>query len=243
MKFKFYFTTFFIFLCSFLQAENRAILKENFSKAKPGDFIVTSQSKMFTVLHIKEKTNDGLVLEEITAPGNKIPRNKYTWRKWVENNAPGNTSWVIYRLNTSTGSIDSSYSYTKKTWFKLNDADNFMSKLLNMRFYHVPDSERKRVGPKGGGSPALREARSMWQPKMIVDGQVISGVSFEAWKARWPKDGSDLAGKSIEVYLPEQSDLYPSYFPYWLQISGMIGKAKIRIIESGGNLISPKPNM
>ncbi|MEC7838805.1 MAG: hypothetical protein VX777_02055 [Chlamydiota bacterium] len=242
MKLKFFIATLLILVSTFVQAENRPILKENFTKAKVGDFIVTSQNKMFSILHVKDKSSDSLVLEEITAPGNKIPRNKYTWREWVENDAPGNTSWVIYHLNTDTGNIDGSYSYTKNTWFKLREDDNFLSKLLSMEFYHVPHSERKRVGPRGA-SPAMRQSRQIWQPRMIVNGQVIPNVNFEAWKARWPKDGSELAGKLIEVYLPEESDRYPSYFPYWLQISGMIGKAKIRIIESGGDLVSPKPLM
>ena len=43
----------------------------------------------------------------------------------------------------------------------------------------------------------------------------------------------------IEVYVPHESNKYPAYFPYWLQISGMVGKAKVRIVDSGSQLASP----
>jgi hypothetical protein len=49
------------------------------------------------------------------------------------------------------------------------------------------------------------------------------------------------SGKSIEVYVPHENNKYPSYFPYWLQISGLISNAKVRIIDSGTGMISPAP--
>jgi hypothetical protein len=74
-----------------------------------------------------------------------------------------------------------------------------------------------------------------------VDGNNIPAVPFEAWQTHWPKDGTDLSGKSIEVYVPQENDKYPSYFPYWLQISGMVGNAKVRIVDSGSYMNSPMP--
>ncbi len=236
------FLFFAIVLTGPLSAEQRQVLQENIAKARVGDFIVTHQGKMFSVLHIRGKTETGLILEEISAPRDRIPKNKYNWREWVEDNAPGHSSWVMYRLNTKSGVIESSFSYTQNSWFKIRESDNFLTALLNIPFYKISLKDRKRVGPKGF-HPAGNEMRDVWQPKMVVNGQTIENITFDAWKARWPNDGTELAGKMIEVYIPEENTNYPSYFPYWLQISGIIGKAKIRIVESGGELKSPKPIM
>ena len=78
---------------------------------------------------------------------------------------------------------------------------------------------------------------------MIVEGQVVPGVEFNAWRTRWIKDDSELSGKVIDIYLPKDADKHLSYFPYWLQISGVVGKAKVRIIDSGLGLRSPKPKL
>lgn len=115
------------------------------------------------------------------------------------------------------------------------EANNILSKLLNLNLKPIPYSQRKKIG----GRPTT--ASNLWQPPIVVDGRKIEGVAFDAWRTYWPKDGSDLSGKMIEVYVPEENDKYPAYFPYWLQVSGFIGKAKIRIIDSGTKLISPKP--
>ncbi|MEM1283724.1 MAG: hypothetical protein AAGG81_09260 [Chlamydiota bacterium] len=220
-------------------AEARSILRDNIVKAKPGDYIVTNQSKMFTVLYIRNTTDNGLILEEISAPLNRIPKNRYTWKQWIENEAPGHTSWVVYWLNTNNGDIERAFSFTKNCWFKIKDSDNFLTTLINIRFQKIPLSKRKRVGPKSG-SPPNQDWRNVWQPRMIVDGETIPGVQFDAWVAKWPSDGSELSGKTIEVFTPEDSERYPSYFPYWLQVSGMIGKARVRIMDSGAGLKSPK---
>lgn len=239
LLFRFLFILLSIF--SIVNGEKAPILKENIIKAIPGDFIVTHQGKMFSVMLIKDKTPTSVVIEEISAPRERIPKNKYNWKGWVEDNAPGNTSWVIYRLNTITSEIESAYSYTNHCWFKIKNSENFLSTLLTMPFYKIPMQDRKRIGPRG--HPSEKDRRELWKPKMIVDGREVEGIQFDAWKARWPSDNSELAGKLIEVYIPEENSKYPCYFPYWLQISGVIGKAKIRIVESGRNLVSPKPLM
>lgn len=219
--------------------ESNTVLRNNIGKAKPGDYIVTNQSKTFTVLHIKSTSNKELILEEISAPLSRIPKNRYTWKQWVEHNAPGHTSWVVYWLNTTTGDIERSFSFTRNCWFKIRDSDNFISTLFNLQFQKIPLSKRKQVGSKMP-VPQGEEWRHVWQPRMILDGKTIDGVRFDAWKAKWPNDGGELSGKMIEIFTPEESDRYPSYFPYWMQISGFIGKARIRIMDSGTGLHSPK---
>lgn len=217
-------------------------LRDNLGKARAGDYIVTYQNKAFTLLHISEKSGNGLTVEEITVPAQVMPKTgKVAWKEWVQGGAPGHTSWVVYDVDLESGKVGRYYSYSKNEW--MAPADNFLSTLLNLRLELVPVSERKRVGPRPNDTFADR--RKPWQPRMIVNGQVVEGVNFDEWRTSWPKDNSDLSGRTIEVFLPVEglSEQYPSYFPYWLQISGMIGKAKIRIIDSGSGLVSPKPSL
>lgn len=227
-------------ICFQAPVECKQILRENFAKARAGDYLVTAQGTTFTVLHIRDKIGNNLVMEEISAPLNRIPKNRYSWRQWIEAGAPGHTSWMIYDLDIQSGYMKEAFSYTKNCWFNIPEADNFLSKLLNLDFAVITLENRKRVGPTTRDASG-NYLRGVWNPRMVVDGQEIQNVKFSAWKTRWPNDGSELSGKMIEVYIPEESDLYPSYFPYWLQISGMIGKAKVRVVDSGSGLVSPKP--
>ncbi len=237
----------FIFYCmiglmglmsSLLQAEG-FFLKDNMQKAQPGDYLVVSSNKTQTLMHIYDKQNQVLTIEEIAVPEGRGPEQN-NWKDWVQQLAPGNTTWVMYDIDLRTGQMLRYYSFTKKGWYEIPEADNFLSKLLNLRLSKISDTIRKRVGPKPFSGP---DWRPLWQPRMVVEGHTIKGVNFEAWRTKWPRDGGDLSGKTIEIYLPQDSQLYPAYFPYWLQINGAIGKAKIRVIDSGSQLHSPQPSL
>jgi hypothetical protein len=218
-----------------LNADGR-LLRDNFKKAKPGDFLVILSNKTQTVMHVSDKQDNILTLEEISTPEGRKQDN-LSWKDWVAQGAPGNTSWVIYELDLNNGAMLRYYSFTKNNWFEIPEADNFISKLLNLKLTKIPESARKKIGPKPFSGPDLRP---FWQPRMIIDGKAINGVVFDGWETKWPRDNSELSGKTIEIYLPQDSDLYRAYFPYWLQINGAIGKAKVRMIDSGTNLKSPK---
>lgn len=213
-------------------------LRDNLKKANAGDYLVTAQSKTYTLLHIYDKTDPLMTIEEISVPVTRINPDHFSWKAWVQQGSPGHTSWVIYRINLNTAIIQDYFSFTKNAWYEMPKAENFLSVLLNLKLERIPRSEMKKVGASPvSGFPDLRKP---WQPKVIVEGQTVQGVNFAALRTTWPKDNSELSGKLIEVYVPEENERYPSYFPYWLQISGMVGKAKVRIIDSGSNLSSPK---
>lgn len=219
-----------------IYAEQPFYLKENLSKAKPGDFIVIATNRTDTLMHISSKQDQRITIEEIAIPEGKKPANM-NWRDWVQNNAPENTSWVMYEIDLSTGKMLRYYSFTKKGWYDIPEADNLLGKLLNLNLAEIPSNKCKRIGPRASSG---LDVRPLWQPRMIVDGKPVQGVKFKAYQTRWPKDDSELSNRHIEIYLPEDSTLYPSYFPFWLQVSGAVGKAKIRIIDSGNDLKSPK---
>lgn len=224
-------------LCWFGTGEASLLLRENLKKAQAGDFIVTSQSKAYTLFHIYGKSGDILTVEEITIPQNKVPYNNLSWKEWVQRGALHHTNWILYTVQLSTGAIKECFSVSKNGWYDMSQRDSFLPTLLNLQFALVPLDERKKVGPPPhGGGP---DFRTVWNPKMMLNGAVIPGVKFDAWRIYWPKDGSELSGKMIEVYLPIEGDKYPSYFPYWLQIKGSVGAATLRIIDSGTGLVSP----
>ncbi|MCB1113746.1 MAG: hypothetical protein KDK62_03225 [Chlamydiia bacterium] len=207
-------------------------MKDNLKKTKAGDYIVAAQGKMLSILRVASHKDGKMLLDEISAPLSCQPP---SFRQWVIDGAPGHTSWVLYNIDLDTGAIEKAYSYTRGTYFQVSDAENFLGTLLTLRLEPIPDNRRKLIGPPPTGGPDFRK---VWQPKLVVDGTQVSGVKFSAWSTFWPCDHSELSGKSIVVYLPENAN-YPAYFPHWLEISGFIGKAKVRIIDSGEYLSIP----
>lgn len=225
-----------IAFCISLPLQADLYLRNSLKKAQKGDYIVTVISKAYTLFHIYDKKEDILTIEEITVPLNKIPRQNFSWKEWVRNRAPGQTNWMLYNIRLSTGQILDCYSVSKRGWYNIAQWDNFLPTLLNLHLTKIPLNERKKVGPPPSeGSP---DQRKIWEPQMILNGKAIPHVKFEAWTTFWPKDGGELSGKRIEVYLPEESEKYPSYFPYWLQIKGAVGAATLRIVDSGSGLVS-----
>lgn len=222
----------FIFLLTSSLFADDLLLKHNFRYASAGDYIVAMQGKSITLLHIFAKQGDLMIVEEVTIPAAHAKHYVSNWRDWFASGAEGHSSWVIYQINLNSGEILACYSFSRCSWYHLPETENFLGKLLNLPLYQLPYEKRRKVGSSG--------KRDLWQPQMVVDGRLIEGVPFEAYTAIWPKDGSQLSGKKIEIYLPYAMENYPSYFPYWLQISGVVGKARVRVIDSGANLKSPK---
>lgn len=220
------FFLFIIFQISFLNAET-FLLRENLKKAKTGDFLVTMQNKTLTLFRIDKKENNSLFIEEISVPIAKFQNQGCTIRSWYEHGSPNATSRQSYEIDLATGRILNSYQFYNESWHKKPLVNVFLTSLLNLNLTPIPFNERKKIG---------RVSSAIWHPRLKFEGQTIENVPFDAWRAKWPEDKSELSNKTIEIYTPEDSELYPSYLPYWLEISGMMGSAKIRIIDSGKNL-------
>lgn len=230
---------FILILSSSVLLSARPILRENMQRALPGDFIVAAQDKVCTLLLVDNVEGPILTLEELVIPMQRLPSPTPCWSGWLKQGAPGHTCWVRYRLNTATGHMVDYYSFTQRQWCSLSSQESLLATLLSLSFQPVPASERKRRGPKA--SIATHDPRELWQPPLICDGKVASGAIFDVWRSQWPRDGSDLAGRRIEIYLPAATTAYPSYFPYWLEVQGVTGRAKIRVLDSGHGLKSPQP--
>lgn len=205
-------------------------LSSNVQRANSGDFIVTLQDKTCTLLRVDSRSPAQVTMEEISIPLGKVPKQGFSWREWVRQGAPMHTCWVRYRIAVPNGNIAESYALSTHGWYSINLSESFLPGLLNIPFTRVSEASR----PKTGSGAA-------WSPPMIVDGQRVPGVAFDVWRTLWPKDGTVLANKTIDVYLP-RGESYPTHFPYWLQIQGgIIGNTQIRIIDSGKGLESPAP--
>ncbi len=218
-------------------------LKDKLAEAAPGSYVVTEQSKNFTLVHIHDRTDRSIVIEEVTIPAARYARNPIPWRQWFESGAPGHTSWTMSQINLETGQFEETFSFTHQGWINLSDSDPFLTTLLNLPFAAVPEEKRRRVGiPPGYNKP---DHRPIWNPFLTIEGKRMC-IPFSVWRARWPSDGSELSRKYIEIYLPNEvcdseAPQYPTYFPYWIEIDGKIGSAKVRIIDSGTGARSPKP--
>lgn len=221
-------------------AQERLHLREKFSEAKAGDYVVTSQNRTHTLLLITDVSQGSLHMEEVSIPEECFPAGIGTWRKWLEKGAPGHTHWMAYSLSLQDGRLIDAYSYSRNAWCESVSADNFLATLLNLPLVPMETKYRRRVGSLPGEGP---DSRGFWQPRLVVNGCIMPNASFNAWRTRWPNDGTELAGKNIEVYLPHSDGSFPTYFPYWLQVSGAMGKARMRVIDSGSGLKSPKPPM
>lgn len=222
-----------LILC-FLTAsiEGTLFLRDHLQQAEKGDYVVTSQGKNITLLHILEHRQGEMVIEEITVPERSSP-SAGQWQAWISEGAPQNTSWIIYALEDKTGAMKDFYSLTQHCWLKSADKDNLFTKLLSLPFEKVPDHRRKRRGTITAANP-----NPWWQPKMIFEGKELNDVTFDAWWTQWPNDGSDLGGREITIYLLADGQRYPNYFPYWLQAKGNITKGQLRVIDSGKKLTS-----
>jgi len=221
----------FFLLASFFQtslySETSFYLRENLKKANRGDYLVTMQGKTFTLYHIKKIEEPLIFIEEVSIPSLKFQAMGCLFRTWFTEGAQNNSSRSMYAIDLNSGQMTNSYAFMNDIWVEKPLSNVFLSTLLNLHLNPIPLSERKKIGGNGNG---------YWQPKLVFDGQWIKNAPFYAWATRWPDDNSELSGKTIEVYLPENSDLYPAYLPYWLEISGVVGSQKIRIVDSGKNL-------
>lgn len=233
--FKHFLALFIALFVGFHACTDALTLGENLQRSRVGDYIVTIQNKNYSLLHIFDKQNDSLTIEEICVPANRINQGKVNWRDWYRQGAPYHTAWVIYKIQLSTGKIFETYSVPQQTWVKGPPEGQFLPTLLNLYLTRIPDKERKRIGSaECAGFP---DTRPLWRPKMISEGKEIPNVAFWALRAHWPKDNSQLSGRWIDIYLPEESDKYPSYFPYWLEFKGMSGsRVTVHIVDSGSNL-------
>jgi hypothetical protein len=212
-------------------------LNQEFHRAEVGDYMVTHQNRSCTVMLVRAADENRLLLEEITVPTKGASHAHVDWYSWIQQGAPGHSSWVVYSLSRETGQMEASYSYSKRGWLDVSQSGQFFGTLLGLSFYDIPMERRKKLG----GNPGVRMShRPIWQPPLVFEGSRQRGVPFAAYEALWPLDGTELAGRRVTIYLPAEEGGYPDYFPYWIEVNPGAIENKVRVVDSGKHLDSPQ---
>lgn len=209
-------------------------LKDTLTHTQSGSFLVYEQGKTVTFLRLADKTENFTLLEEVSIPSDRFFRLKQPTRTWYEMGALGNTSWTVAKVDLSTGTLEKVYSYTRSSFLD-GSARSFFSTLFNLKFEETPLNRRKKVGPSPGYG--REDVRPIWHPPLTIEGKRET-APFNAYTAIWPNDGSELAGKKIEIYLPENR---AAFFPFFIEIEGRVGSNKICAIDSGCCITKPLP--
>lgn len=204
-------------------------LLDRLAKAQNGDFIVVEANKTITLLAIRSSNEHTLLLEEISAPSPKIMPSD--WADWLKKRAPGHTSWSMMEIDLHDRQVLEAYSFTRSTWMSTSSNASFLAGLLHLPLKKLPKEKLRCIGPPPlDGEP---DQRKIWTPPLFVQGKQIKPVLFEAFETVWPQDGSEFAGKTMDLYFDREAK---SHFPYWIQIDTGQITATLRSIDSGHKL-------
>lgn len=212
-------------------------LKEKFSQAQPGAWIVTAQEGNCSVLSVRSMTQDTLLLEEISVPEALIDPKKTDWKKWVHEGAPGHTSWTLYEIDRKLGTLVECFSISKNGWLHLDESELLFLRLLSLPLSPIPEADRKKIGPPPG--VGQDDHRAPWIPPLIVEGVKVHKPAFDVVRVRWPEDGSRLSLCAIDLYFAKDLPDYP--FPFWVEVHSTHYQFKMRAIDTGRSLVSPIP--
>ncbi|MBI5274578.1 MAG: hypothetical protein HY860_05950 [Chlamydiales bacterium] len=210
-------------------------MDDRLASAKNGDFVVFQINQLITLIVIKKIEKERLYIEEICIPNTN--HSIKDWKRWVEQKAPGHTSWISYQIDLTNKKINDAYSLTQKSKIALSAEDSFILKLFELSFDLIPDKNRRKIGPEP--MDGSLDTRKIWTPLLVMEGKKISSPIIEATTATWPKDNSELSGKKIECYFFQEKDSFP--LPFWIQITDD-SEARFNIIgiDCGKNLYNNK---
>ncbi len=208
------------------------------TRAKAGDYIVTSQPGCYCVLLIRSHEGNKIILEEIDIPDYAVDTKKMDWKTWILSRAPGNTSWIYLEIDLAEQKLLDAYSVSRRSFLQLSEDEQFFLKLLSLPTQRLHNDIRRKIGPPPlAGEPDFRK---IWQPKIRFEG-VSRNEPTTVFRAEWPRDSSVISGSRIDFYY---DDRLPDFaFPTWIEISTSHLKAHMAVIEAGRNLTSPAPNM
>jgi len=209
-------------------------LGDRFNDANTGDFIVFAHDKHVTLFHILEKSNDRIVIEEITVQerfANKIT----SWHKWINDKAPHHSGWTLSTFQRPSYRLLSVYSYDTHNLLSLDDQLSFLPTLFTLSMEITAPNDRKQIGVPP--MPGEQDHRIIWNPPIIFD-RHEQKLSCDVYTVTMPNNTPDLSGKKLDLYFPIGKECL-DYLPYWIEVKGGITKVKLRAIDSGKNLSSP----
>lgn len=221
----------FLFILIFFATSyaSETTLLDRLSQGQSGDFIVVEANKTITLLALRSSNAHTLLLEEISAPSPKIaPRD---WNDWLKKRAPGHTSWSMMEIDLTNKEVVEAYSFTRGTWITISSNQSFLAGLIHLPMKAMDRERLRRIGPPPMEGEA--DLRKIWTPPLFVEGKQIK-PEFEAFETTWPQDGSELAGKTMDLYFDQETRCC---FPYWIQVDAGQITVTLRAIDSGHKLI------
>lgn len=211
-------------------------LKEKFQLASPGDYIVTEQNRVYSLLSLHKITKHTLIFEEISIPSHRLSSSKIDWKEWVQSKAPGHTSWIMYEIDLDRNEMIKCYSFSRNAFLSQEGSDSFLPTLIQLHLNALTNAERKKIGQPP--APGESDLRKVWKPIQYVEGKKMKNTSFDAYRTRWPQDTTELSQKHIDLYFDSNHLDFP--FPYWVQISDSSLTFKLHTVDSGRQLNSPQ---
>ena len=151
-------------------------------------------------------------------------------QKYLDDLAPSHTSWTQTDFDLTEVIVKHCYSFVQKSFLDTTNFQDFFSILIKLPFEFVEEDKRKKIGLDYSDGIDMRKT---WEPSLPKSIQTNSHKWY-VYRAKWPKDGSDLSNKVIEIYLYEDLP-----FPVWIEIKAAAYKGKLRMIDLGKDLISP----
>ncbi len=213
-------------------------MKSKFTHADIGDFIVCDQKGSLSMIFIKTSDTKTIVLEEISFPKRARPKKGGVagWQEWLNNGAPGHTSWIDVEIDLNETKILECFSFSRNAWLSLAAGESFLLNLLDLKLYKIPEDELKKIGPAPLKGP---DNRKMWLPQLVFNGKKTTHRAFDIFRIDWPKDDSPLSNKHVEIYFNQKDKLFP--FPYLVRIRDSTDASlSFRVLDSGKGICSPK---
>ena len=211
-------------------------LQEKFEAGVEGSYIVTEQNEVVTLLHLHSKNKERLLFEEVSLPLHLSK--SIEWKTYLQNGAPGATSWILYEIDLANKRATECYSLTRKAWLSTDEMNSFFIPLLSLDLKFLSIDERMQ---KGASSRPGSIGSDPWGPPQIKEGKKVSGPSYDVYTAQWPRDATELSGKQLVLYFDQAEETFP--FPYWLQARDGALKFKVRAIDSGQGMVSPNKDI
>lgn len=209
-------------------------LKEKFSSAEEGDFALLKIRSHATLLMLRAKNDQEILLEEIALPASTIGKNR-NWQEWLDSFAPEHTSWTLFTLHLNpTFSLDA-YSYDSRGYLMQSEEEQLLPTLLDLPLQPTPKNKRRKIGSAPLGDE--EDHRPFWSPPCTYQGKQQK-TSVTPYLTRWPDDQSLIAGSELELYFASIPELF---FPIWIEFHTPHYNAQIQLLDAGHGLTSPQP--
>lgn len=211
------FLTILVLLLFPLQGQNYC-LRQSLEKAESGNYVVYEQARFYTLLYVKERKPNVIIIDETSVAADCIESMKrgskaFDFVQWLKEGALNSSSWITYSVDLTTGTLLKSYSHVRKTQ---QAPSPLLSTLINLPC-------EKAVPRK------MTKSGTAWNPPLPLDGRTLHEET-SAWMAKWPADCSPLAGAMLLIYTAEPP-LLP--LPYWIEIEKDQKRLLLRAIASG----------